>query len=109
GVARGVYLDENSGVASITGNTVAHCTSGLFIQDSHDITVASNTVFDNLGQIVFRRAQLSGTLKDNDIYNNIAVSKVDTQNVLVMSSITAGIANFGNFHNNKYAQLSSYS
>jgi parallel beta-helix repeat protein len=108
GIAHGIYLDENTGVCNLSGNTVAHCTAGLFLQDSHELTVASNTLFDNPAQIILRRAQLTGTLRNNDIYGNIAVSKTDSQNVLVMSSITAGIANFGSFHANKYAQLSSF-
>jgi parallel beta-helix repeat protein len=109
GIAHGIYLDENTGVANISGNTVAHCTAGLFMQDAHEITVTGNTFFDNNGQIIIRHALTTGTLRNNDVYNNIGVSKTDSQNVVVMSSIASGITNFASMHANKYAQVSSYS
>jgi parallel beta-helix repeat protein len=111
GIAHGIYLDENTGVANVSGNTVAHCTAGIFIQDAHEITVSGNTFFDNTGQIIIRHSQVTGTLRNNEITNNIGVSNVDSQNVLVMSSIASvtSLPSFAYMHANKYAQISGNS
>ena len=114
GIAHGIYLDENMQVTNITGNTVASCTAGIFIQDSHEITVQNNTFFNNNGQIIFRHNQTVGTLKNNDVSGNTAVSLTSTQNNVVVSSISPitgppALTAFGYLHNNKYAQVSNNS
>ena len=109
GIAHGIYIDENTGVANISGNTVARTTAGIFMQDSHELTISGNTLYDNTIQLIIRHAQPDGAIRNNDIYNNIGVSRTDSQNVVVMSSIASGITGFGSFHNNKYARVSPYS
>jgi parallel beta-helix repeat protein len=96
-------------VANISGNTVANTTAGIFMQDSHELTISGNTLYNNTIQIIIRHAQADQAIRNNDIYNNIAVSKSDSQNVVVMSSIASGITGFGSFHDNKYARVSPYS
>jgi parallel beta-helix repeat protein len=114
GIAHGIYLDENMQTANISYNTVASCTAGIFIQDSHELTVQNNTFFNNNGQIIFRHNQTVGTLKNNDVSGNTAVSLTATQNNVVVSSISPitgppALTAFGYLHNNKYAQLSNNS
>ena len=109
GIAHGIYLDENTMECAVTGNTVSHCSAGVFFQDSRNCTIQNNTLYDNAGQIVMRHNTVTGTLKNNDVSNNFAVSNVDTENVIVISSIlsTSTIPSFAYMHNNHYAQVLS--
>ncbi|HEV3413535.1 MAG TPA: right-handed parallel beta-helix repeat-containing protein [Puia sp.] len=108
-IADGIYLDENSSGLEVSNNTVAHCTSGIFIQDSHEVTVKGNTAFDNDAQIEIRHALDKGTLRNNDISGNTAVAAKKGQVVLLVSAgVTSGVggdvASFAGVHDNHYAQ-----
>jgi len=107
GIAHGIYLDENTTECYVTGNTVVHCTAGVFWQDSRNCAIQNNTLYDNVGQLVVRHALPSGTFKGNDVSYNIAVTNVDTENNVIPSSITtsAGLLSFGYMHNNYYAMV----
>lgn len=108
-IANGIYLDENTSGIEVTNNTIAHCTSGIFLQDAHEATVKGNTVFDNNAQIEIRHALDKGTLRNNEISDNTAVAAKGGQVVLLMSSgVTSGVggnvAAFAGIHDNHYAQ-----
>ncbi|HET6252737.1 MAG TPA: right-handed parallel beta-helix repeat-containing protein [Puia sp.] len=108
-IANGIYLDENTSGAEVSDNTIAHCTSGIFLQDAHEVTVKGNTVFDNAAQIEMRHALDKGTLRNNDISGNTAVAAKDGQVVMLVSSgVTSGVggnvAAFAGVHDNHYAQ-----
>jgi parallel beta-helix repeat protein len=108
-IANGIYLDENSSGIEVSGNTIAHCTSGIFLQDAHEVTVKGNTVYDNQAQIEIRHALDKGTLRNNDVSGNTAVAAKSGQVVLLMSAgVTSGIggnvAAFAGVHDNHYAQ-----
>lgn len=107
-IANGIYLDENSSGLQVTGNTIAHCTSGIFLQDAHEVTVRGNTAYDNGAQIEIRHALDKGTLRNNDISGNTAVAAKNGQVVLLMSSgVTSGVdgnvASFAAIHDNHYS------
>lgn len=107
-IAYGIYLDENTGSAEVTGNTISRCTGGIFLQDAHEITVNANTIFDNGFQIGLRHPLAKGILRNNRITDNIVVAASAGQSVLVLSSAVSGeVSSFAEFENNKYAQLSS--
>ena len=104
GIANGIYLDENTGQIEVSDNTVAHCTAGIFIQDSHEVTVKGNTLYDNGAQISVRHALAKGTLRDNDISDNTAMAARKDQTVLLLSSGVSGEVNsFTRMHDNHYA------
>jgi parallel beta-helix repeat protein len=106
GIAIGIYLDENAGEVEVSNNTVAHCTSGIFLQGAHEVVVKGNTLYDNGSQISLRRDVLKGTLRNNDISDNVAVAVRPDQTMLVMSSAVSGdVSNFVALHDNHYAQL----
>ena len=106
GIAIGIYLDENAGEVEVSNNTVAHCTSGIFLQGAHEVVVKGNTLYDNGSQISVRRDVLKGTLRNNDISDNVAVAVRPDQTMLVMSSAVSGdVSNFVALHDNHYAQL----
>jgi parallel beta-helix repeat protein len=74
GIAMGIYLDENTGMIEVSDNTVAHCTTGIFLQDAHEVVVKGNTLYDNGSQISVRHALAKGALRNNEISGNTAVA-----------------------------------
>jgi parallel beta-helix repeat protein len=108
GIANGIYLDENTMQTEVSNNTVAHCTTGVFVHDSHEITVKGNTLFDNTAAIGVRRSVIKAAVRNNEISGNTAVSAKSNENVLLLSSAVSGdVSNFANFHDNYYAQPAS--
>lgn len=109
GIAHGIYLDENTTECYVRGNTVSHCTAGVFFQDTRNIAVQNNTFYDNVGQIVVRHATPTGVFAGNDVSNNFAVSNADSENIIVISSVgpSSAIPTFAYMHNNHYAQVLS--
>jgi parallel beta-helix repeat protein len=109
GIAIGIYLDENTTECDVVGNTVAHCTAGVFFQDARHCEIQNNTLFDCIGQLVMRHALPTCTFFGNDVSGNYCVTRVDTQFVVEASSI-ASISRLSSFlypHDNHYAQLAS--
>jgi parallel beta-helix repeat protein len=108
GIANGIYLDENSGMVEVSGNTVSRCTGGIFLQDAHEVTVKSNTLYDNGFQLSLRHPLVKGTLRNNSITNNTMVAKTGDQTVLILSSAVSGdVVPYADFDGNRYAQLST--
>ena len=111
GIAHGIYLDENTTQCTVTGNTVAHCTAGIFFQDVHNCTIQNNTLFDCIGQLVMRHALATGTFFGNDVSGNYCVSRLDTQYNVQVSSIgsVSRLGTYSSQHDNHYAQIASSS
>ena len=102
-IAMGIYLDENSSGVTVRNNTVAHCTTGIFLQDAHEVTVTGNTVYDNGTQLQIRRPQIKGNPHDNDISNNTAVADRGDQILFGLSSaVPTDVTGFANIHDNHY-------
>jgi parallel beta-helix repeat protein len=108
-IAHGIYLDENTTKCDVTGNTVTKCTAGLFYQDCRNVTIESNTFYDNAGQLIVRHFTAANYMTGNNVYNNIAASNANTEYITEMSSCASisGLTSFGYLHNNRYAQISS--
>lgn len=105
GIAMGIYLDQNTGMVEVSGNTVAHCTMGIFLQDAHEVVVKDNTLYDNGVQLSIRHAQARGALRNNDISGNTAVAAKKEESVLVLSSAVSGeVASFAGIHDNNYVE-----
>jgi parallel beta-helix repeat protein len=109
GIAIGIYLDVNSTKCDIVGNTVTKTSGGIFYQDSRNITVENNTLFDNRAQLLVRHLTGTGYLANNNVTGNIAASNANTEFITEMSSLgpVSAITTFGYFHNNRYAQVAS--
>jgi parallel beta-helix repeat protein len=104
GIAMGIYLDENTGMIEVSGNTVAHCTTGIFLQDAHEVVVRGNTLYDNGSQISVRHALAKGALRNNEISGNTAVAARKDQTVLLLSSaVPADVSSFTRIHDNSYS------
>jgi parallel beta-helix repeat protein len=109
GIAHGIYLDENTTQCTVTGNTVGHCTAGVFFQDARNCAIQNNTLFDCIGQLVMRHALATGTFAGNDVSGNYCVSRLDTQYIVEVSSIgsVSALGSYSSQHNNHYAQIAS--
>ncbi len=105
-IANGIYLDENTSGIEVSNNTVAHCTSGIFVHNSHEVTVKNNTLYDNGAQIEVRRSQMKAALRNNDISGNTAVAAKGDQTVVLMSSGVGGdVSTYAGLHDNHYLQV----
>jgi parallel beta-helix repeat protein len=111
GIAHGIYLDENTTECDVTGNTVAHCTAGIFFQDARNCAIQNNTLFDNIGQLVMRHALATGAFFGNNVSGNYAVTRLDTEYIIEVSSIGSidALGTYSYQHNNHYAQIASNS
>jgi len=107
-IAIGIYLDENTTECDVTGNTVAHCTAGVFFQDARNCAIQNNTLFDCIGLFDMRHALPTCTFFGNDVSGNYCVTRVDTQYVMEASSSIGSVSRLSSYlypHDNHYAQL----
>jgi len=110
----GIYLDDQSEDVTVTGNTVANCNSGgLYLHNSHEITVRDNTLFNNGSGRIDYGSQLlivhDGISPDDPIRNismsgNILFSKTATQLTMAFSTRDNDIPQFGSADNNYFAR-----
>lgn len=108
GGAVGIYTDDRSSSIEITGNTVAHCSrSGVFLHNSHEITLKSNTLFDNETQLTMGHDDLEVADPIRNIIadqKNTFFSKKAEQLVILGGSRTDDFEHFGSFNNNNYVR-----
>ncbi len=110
GIAHGIYLDENTSGCTVTGNTVAHCTAGVFVQDIRNCSIRNNTLFDCIGQLVMRHALSTGAFSGDVFSGNYCVTKLDTQYICEVSSPISPVGKIASYIStggNHYAQLAS--
>lgn len=102
----GIYLDEHSLNAEITGNTAANCPSaGFFIYRTANIRASKNTFFNNGYQIQYSFEwgtvlQIRGCAIDSNIF----FCKSADQLALHFKSTTNDIPLFGTSNNNYYVR-----
>ena len=104
--ANGIYMDDNVGGVEISDNTVANCASyGLYIHNSHDLTIRNNLVYNNLVQLEMTHDDIAPyPITNVTLTGNSFVSKVASQSVAEFKTNGNDIANFGYFDNNYYSR-----
>jgi len=100
----GIYLDSGSGHCKISNNTVANCSSGIFIHDSSDNLVHNNTIYNCSSQLLLSDGYDARPIENNTITNNTLVSKSRIQPTLYVLSGVNNIGTFGTFDYNYYAR-----
>jgi parallel beta-helix repeat protein len=102
----GIYMDDNSMNVDITGNTVSNAgDGGIFLHDSHDITIKKNTCYNNNTQFFASYDNCTNGMIRNVVMNdNILFSKTRTQEVSNVQSSLNDISNFGVFDTNYYCR-----
>lgn len=104
--ANGIYLDDCTQNAELSGNTVFDCAGlGIFLHATNAVTVRSNTSYNNQ-ESQFMIAHNNGVCpaRGNLVQNNVFVSQQATQLVAKYESKDADLAQYGSFSNNLYAR-----
>jgi len=84
----GIYLDEDSCDVTMAGNIVFNCLDGIFLHRTHDTTIINNTVY-NCDRAVFLAGDFN-SMHDNNFYNNIIVCTESDQLTWVEGTYTTG-------------------
>lgn len=104
----GIYLDDAASGVEVRGNTVAHCTAGLFLHNAHHCRIVGNTFFDNEDQIRILAgempAEAGADIRGLHCADNLMISRTPTQRVLSAESLCDDFAKFGIFERNVYAR-----
>ncbi|RZL06131.1 MAG: right-handed parallel beta-helix repeat-containing protein, partial [Pedobacter sp.] len=105
-LAEGIYLDDGSEQIEVSGNTVGHCgNQGIFLHNANEINVHHNTVFNCFKQLSFQQDQEFNLIQNNNINNNIFVSKLASQPVFAYTNyISFPINKLGISDYNYYAR-----
>lgn len=105
--AEGIYMDDQSTNVTITNNSVYNCDRGIYIHNSHEITIRSNTLFGNYGdQLDFSHDAISPSdpIRNITLKKNVFVSKDSGVPVWYYSTIAADVLSFGTADSNYYAR-----
>jgi parallel beta-helix repeat protein len=113
--ANGIYMDDATGYATITNNTINKCSNiGIFLHNSISNTVQGNTVF-NCGQMQMGMSQdaLSTTsVANNKINGNIFYSINENVYPLKLTNYENSNINYatysGNYYCNPYSGFGVY-
>jgi len=90
--AMGIYSDAGNAYTEMDNNSITNCNVGIYMDDSHDINIHHNTVFDNgMGiAIDFFGTQ---TLSNLTIKNNIGVNSDNSSTVFApQKQVCGGLA-----------------
>ncbi|MFC5537886.1 right-handed parallel beta-helix repeat-containing protein, partial [Rhodocytophaga aerolata] len=111
-LAKGVYMDDNTANVEIARNTVSDCTYGLYVHNSRNLNIHSNTFFDNRDyQVLMEHDKVAA---DKPIRNvtfkyNVLASKEKGQELMALFTKDNDISQFGSFSNNYYTRTISTS
>jgi parallel beta-helix repeat protein len=102
--AEGIYMDAGVSGVEITGNTVTATHWGIYLHNAYDITIASNTLYDNAVQFYAKHDKTHAINNINFSGNSLIAQKPD-QIVMGLVSSEDDIRNFGSFEKNFYRGL----
>jgi parallel beta-helix repeat protein len=102
----GIYMDDNVSNIEISGNTITNIKDGgIFLHNSHEITLFNNTSFNNGSQL---HAQYNscplGVIRNISFNNNILFAKTASQQIIDIQTSENDVNSFGSFDNNYYCR-----
>ena len=104
----GIYIDDTGNYLTVIDNTVANCYNGngLVLHNSDHIIAKNNTFYNNYSQIIYGHDNIFPTHSINncEIKKNIFFSKLSTQMIATVSTLTDDISNFGKIDSNYYCR-----
>ena len=101
----GIFLDDCAQNTEILNNTVFGCRSkGYLLRGTKNVTFRGNTSFNNGEEQL--RLGFNGvcTFRNNQIQNNVFVSRTPDQGVVAYESDADDLNQYGQFDNNYYAR-----
>lgn len=107
GNSSGIYLDDRSANVEITGNTIAAANrSGIYLHNSHEIQLSSNTLYNNTTQVSMVHDDLepADPIRNVQMQDNIFFSKTANQLSTNSSSRLDDIQSFGTYNYNYYVR-----
>ncbi|QJD78194.1 NPCBM/NEW2 domain-containing protein [Spirosoma rhododendri] len=104
--AHGIYLDDCTANAEVTGNTVFNCYGyGIYLHGTSNITLTNNTSFgNNETQLALMHNGGSCPMRNNIVQNNALVSRTASQLVAKYESNANDLLSYGTFDKNVYAR-----
>ncbi len=105
--SEGIYMDDNTGFVTITGNSVANCgDNGILLHNSHDITVSKNTLYNNTRQLDMAHDAICPNcpITQVSMHDNILCSKWIDQTVIGLESSVNDLKTYGSFDSNYYCR-----
>lgn len=102
--ANGIFFDDCSQGAEITGNTVFKCAGlGIFLNATSNLTISGNTIYNNgESQLTLTDNRGHCVARNNSIQNNILTSRVPGQLVAKYRSNANDLNQYGPFNYNYY-------
>lgn len=107
GNSSGIYLDDRSANVEISHNTVAGANrAGVYLHNSHEIVLLSNTLYNNNAQVAMVHDDLepADPIRNVTMQQNIFFSRTDRQSAANFASRQNDISSFGNYSSNYYAR-----
>ena len=103
--AHGIYLDDCTKNIEVANNTVYNCRGlGFFLHGSSNVNLTGNTAYNNSdGQLAIASAN-GCQPRNNQIKNNIFVSRLANQFNVKYESNQNDLGNYGQFDNNAYGR-----
>ncbi|AKD56212.1 glycoside hydrolase [Spirosoma radiotolerans] len=103
--AHGIYLDDCTNNMEVANNTVYNCRGlGIFLHGSSNVILTGNTAYNNNdGQLSITSAG-GCQPRNNQIQNNIFVSRLANQFNVKYESNQNDLSNYGQFDNNAYGR-----
>ena len=104
--ANGIFLDDCTANAVVSDNTVFNNRGlGIFLHGPTNARVTNNTSFNNGEAQLALNSRTGGcSPRDNNLQNNVLVSKTGDQLVTKYETHLNDLASFGAFDNNVYAR-----
>lgn len=107
--AEGIYMDDNSHGATISGNTLVNVEHGVFLHNSYENTVVDNAVYRARASAMWIKEDsivgIPGFIHGNTITGNVFHSVSDTYPAAKFDGLL-GSVDFGTYDENYYANFS---
>ncbi|MDO1451965.1 right-handed parallel beta-helix repeat-containing protein, partial [Rhodocytophaga aerolata] len=106
-LVKGIYMDDNTANVEIARNTVSKCTNGIYVHNSHNLNIHSNTFFDNRDyQVKYEHDKVAPDKPIRNVVfkNNVLVANTPDQGLMNLITKDNDISQFGTFESNYYTR-----
>ncbi len=100
----GIYADGTSPNIDFINNTIANCRLGLFLNNSHEVTVSGNTIYDCARGFYLIKYSADVPISNITVANNVFAAKTASQYTAYYEPGDAFMPADFNANNNYYAR-----